>query len=121
WKPSLSAIWSAFSSKIPSVPIPTLPSPMIPTFTSCIFRYYAGSAASPSEAVESECREHLRDGVPAIAPDRHADARVGEFPGQDVLAVAGALHPSADGRLHWISLAEFFENVLAAPPPGDPS
>ena len=34
--PSFSAICSAFSVRIASVPEPTFPSPMIPTFTSCI-------------------------------------------------------------------------------------
>jgi hypothetical protein len=87
---------------------------MMPTFTSCISRYYAGSAVSPSER-----GEHLRDGVPAIVPYGHANAGVGEFSGQDVLAVAGALHPAPNGRLHRISLAIFFENVFTAPPPGD--
>ena len=34
--PSFSAICSAFSVRIASVPEPTFPSPMIPTLTSCI-------------------------------------------------------------------------------------
>jgi hypothetical protein len=52
-------------------------------------------------------------------PDPDTDAGVGEFSGQNVLAVAGALHPAPNGRLHRISLAIFFENVFTAPPPGD--
>ena len=40
-KPSLSAICSAFSARMASVPEPTLPRPTIPTLTCCIWGYYS--------------------------------------------------------------------------------
>src|SRR5580704_507050 len=89
---------------------------MIPTLTSCICRYYAGSTASVSES-----GEHLRDCVCAVMAHCNSDAGVGKSPSQDVFAVAGTLHPSPHRRPHGISLAVFLKDVLTAQPPRDPN